>query len=616
MANKLSITRRNNQRYSAKESDIASNTLEMRLARIKARMDNSTKSDRTIKREDIEALYIFDKAKSLHPFRFWAHQLPILEKVNDKIIQNDKTRITYLKPRQCGSSTVFTLLTYYLVTRYNLSATILGHKDTSAQNLAAMIQVCYENDPFYSRGEIKATRWNDNVIQFPNGGKILVATAGAKAALTSTTNQILLLTETAYYTGDVSAQLKSVLNTCSNTHPFTFVFIESTAVPGTVFQERWDEAVAGLSSYDPMFTSWLDVEEYQLPFPDPAARTAFVETYNEDENKLSDQGASPEKLLWRRKQIADNCEGTTYESKKLNFMSEYPTTPDEAFASSDSAVFESGNLNTMKALSPTHQPVFVGDCAYYGINHSYDEIREKEEVRSSVFVKNGFGRLRIWEWPIAGVQYVGGADVSLGLPTGDNKTDDSTFVIRRQNDGEVVAVWRGKIPPDDFADYLTFIGLFYNTCYFCVENNNMGAATVLKMWKQYPKMAQYQSKFGVNEDEHERVGNFTNELTKARMITVLHAAIRFKHFTCYDSEVLNELLGIIRVNGKIHLTGKDLTVACMLSELARCDDVQYAVPPPKKELDDFMEWKAWKKSLERQAAMAEASDITGVLSGS
>lgn len=587
----------------ARDTDTIQERLRVRLERIQARVDQCDRLPE-IPLNESEHFYLEDKQGRKRPFDLYPHQKTIIESINEDIRARKPCRIILLKPRQAGGSVTLAYATYYLATRFNLNAVIIGHKDTSSQNLHQMVKTFYNFDPFFSRGEVAPDKSNENIIRFPGGSRIIIATAGSKDAVTSTTNQIVLATEHALWPGDAGSQMRGLINTVSDSHPLTFVFIESTARPGTNFQDRWHESIHGKSTFKPIFIPWTAIDEYQSNIHDPRDEQSLVLSYNEDELRLAnEQGASPEQLLWRRKTLSDKCRGVTYESKLIDFNSEYPESWEVAFASSEAAVFDSGRLNKMKENPPA--PIFIGELmGLAGPSVPWVALAKDTKLRDQVFRSVRGGRLKIWEWPLANTQYVLGGDVAEGIEVGEYRRDNSAVTIRRQSDGFVVATWVGKMLPDDFADFIQNIGLFYNTAYVCVENNNMGSTTNLRLWRQYPKYAIYKSKYGADQDEKKRIGFMTTATTKNPAMMNLSIALKNEEFSTADMDLIQQMLECTQDSGgRIETGGKDLLMATVMSEVGRMDGINYNVAVEEVEKSPYDIWKAWRQAETEQGKL-------------
>jgi len=92
--------------------------------------------------------------------------------------------------------------------------------------------------------------------------------------------------------------------------------------------------------------------------------------------------------------------------------------------------------------------------------------------------------LWVWEYPLTGHNYIVSADVARG----DSK-DYSTCHVIDIDVGEIVAEYRGKIPPDRFGELLDSLGRRYNNALLAPENNTFGYTTVMKLKElQYPNV--------------------------------------------------------------------------------------------------------------------------------
>ena len=78
--------------------------------------------------------------------------------------------------------------------------------------------------------------------------------------------------------------------------------------------------------------------------------------------------------------------------------------------------------------------------------------------------------LTVWQRPERWSGYVLGVDTAEGLGHGDY----SCVQVIDAKQGEQVAVWHGRIPPDELATEVYRIGLWYGNALCCVEANNHG----------------------------------------------------------------------------------------------------------------------------------------------
>jgi Terminase RNaseH-like domain len=86
------------------------------------------------------------------------------------------------------------------------------------------------------------------------------------------------------------------------------------------------------------------------------------------------------------------------------------------------------------------------------------------------------GALWIWKEPMAGHEYVIGADCAEGVgKDGDNSCFE---VIDAANMEQVAEFYSNTVPPSVFAGILNQIGMYYNTATLVVENNSIGSAVL------------------------------------------------------------------------------------------------------------------------------------------
>ena len=148
----------------------------------------------------------------------------------------------------------------------------------------------------------------------------------------------------------------------------------------------------------------------------------------------------------------------------------------------------------------------------------------------------------IWEYPLSEHDYIMTADIARG----DSK-DFSTFHIIDVTEGECVAEYKGKIPPDRFAELLSEFGLKYNKALLCPENNSYGYATILKLKElDYPRLYHKKRKaifIGdyVPPKETDLAGFTTSGKTRNLILTKLEEILRNKQVRIYSSRFYEEL---------------------------------------------------------------------------
>jgi len=148
----------------------------------------------------------------------------------------------------------------------------------------------------------------------------------------------------------------------------------------------------------------------------------------------------------------------------------------------------------------------------------------------------------IWKYPLSEHNYIITADIARG----DSK-DFSTFHIIDVNEGECVAEYKGKIPPDRFAEMLHEYGMKYNKALLCPENNSYGYATILKLKElQYPNLYHKKRKsifLGgyIPPNDTDLAGFTTSGKTRNLILAKLEEVLRNKQIAVYSTRFYEEL---------------------------------------------------------------------------
>jgi len=157
----------------------------------------------------------------------------------------------------------------------------------------------------------------------------------------------------------------------------------------------------------------------------------------------------------------------------------------------------------------------------------------------------------IWKYPLSEHRYVISGDVSRG----DSK-DYSTFHVVDTGTSEVVAEYKGKMPPDRFAELMEQFGKMYNMALLCPENNSYGYATIIKLRDlKYPKI--YSTKkttafLGdfVPSNENEGAGFTTSGKTRSLILTKLEELLRNRKILSKSSRLYDELKTFVWVESR------------------------------------------------------------------
>lgn len=144
----------------------------------------------------------------------------------------------------------------------------------------------------------------------------------------------------------------------------------------------------------------------------------------------------------------------------------------------------------------------------------------------------------IWERPLVGEKYLISADVSRG-----NADDFSTFHIFRDSTNEMVAEYKGKMPPDAFGQLMFEMATKYNGAFACPENNTFGYSTIRTMQLLGYKNFYYEGRRpGYSPmDDKEMAGFSTQKNSKERILANLEKSIRNKTIKLHSERLYLEL---------------------------------------------------------------------------
>lgn len=355
-----------------------------------------------------------------------------------------------LKARQEGFSTLIAAL-YFLdtVNNNNTHTMIIAHDAEGAERLFGMFHTFYENLP---PGKKLTTKYSSKTeLYFADiNSRITVGTAGSKQNLgRSGTFNNVHASEAAFWPNgsEIIAGLFETVPMDGN------IFIETTANGmGNFFYSLYHKAMEEDSAFSARFFPWFMLEEYQL-----AAPTNFQ--VSEEENRVQQlYNLTDDQIFWRR--LKEKTLGDKFEQ-------EYPSNVEEAFLLSGQGFFSSEALQRVQ-LDLIEHP---------------EKVAIPREFRKLIYDKN----LKVFARAQSGKRYVIGADVAEGIDDrGDH--DYSVASVFDYESMEQVAVYRGRIDPNEFGKILYELGYWYNVALICVERNNHGHSTLNTLYNhlEYP----------------------------------------------------------------------------------------------------------------------------------
>ena len=486
-------------------------------------------------------LKIRDKAANLVPFTLNSTQKKIVDKIQARRQEGRPVFLFVLKARQLGISTLAQAITYAFTSqRPNITALDVADDMDGASYIFKM------NELFYDRMLVEhphltpaRQRSDEKRLEFSQTySRIMIDTANNATAGRKFTLQLVHLSEVAFYKN--FAEIKQALFPAISQNPDTIVILETTA-NGTndvsTFYWKMKEAYANSpeeTDWIVMFCSWKEHAEYSREFYNEGLRTKFELSLSQKELKIQkEHGLTLEQLNWRRHMIEDAFGG---DDEK--FEVEFPLTDKEAFKSTARQVFPA------KLTDPQR------------VNVVAPKLRGEMELvdRRPAFMPHQQGFLRIYQESQPEERYVIGADTCESSLT----HDEACAQVIKRSTWTQVAHLHGHMNPEDFAERLIALGLYYNRALLCPERNGPGLVTVTYLAnKHYPALCK-QKKAVVSDagvwTETEEYGFHTNVKTKPLIIDKLQESLRTLLLVLHDAKTLEELDTYVvqRVNAEGH----------------------------------------------------------------
>jgi hypothetical protein len=477
-------------------------------------------------------------------------QRRLLDIVQQQREDTGKVRVVILKARQMGLSTAVGGYMYWWTSqRKAQKSLVVTHHADSTKALFDMTRRYYDNTPEGLKPETRySSRKELNFSKLDSG--YAVATAGGDSVGRGETITVAHLSELAFWPKSTAKDIFNGIMQAIPNRPNTCVFVESTAngVSGE-FYNLWKGAVDGTNGFMPVFLPWFIQDEYRLPVKQGFERTP------EEERLCELHNLDDEQLMFRREKVGQN--GVDL------FRQEYPSTPEEAFLTTGRPVFNPEQLSEMADAAPKGAPTMG--------------------LINEIMVEDRRGEMTVFAKPDASENYYIGADVAMGVRGGDYSVAQVLDSHKRQ-----VAVWRGHVHPDYFANVLQAIGFYFNTAKIAVESNNHGILTCTRLGKDmaYPNFYTETVYDKLDDKETINLGFKTNTKTKPLIIDQLRASLREQELKLSDRTTIQELMTyVVTENGNMEAEAgcHDDTVTA----LAIANHIHEGIFTPVVSTDDF-----------------------------
>lgn len=469
---------------------------------------------------------IVDKRGQLVPFK--------LNEMQNQIYEKSLKYNIILKSRQGGGSVFILAKALYLcMTRPNTHCMMLSHNMESTRNIFAKAKQLYDSIPDVVKP--KLIKNNRNELGFTNGSILSCATMGKKDNSRGATLTLIHVSELAFVGEQARTQLLALEQALI---PDGEIYIESTANGlGNYYHDTWTRATQKQNSYNPMFFNYLDTADM---FQDDHKQSMKIfenlnghrfekDDLTEEEKQLMkyDERFTLDIICWRRMKINNSSED--------EFNQEFPLTPEIAFITSGSSIFNSQQIHERLKYLPT--PL------------------KRTEVDCSAVIKPYIGKsLNIYHIPEKNKRYSIGVDASEGVGK-----DYSAITVLDVETGIEMAHFRdNKILPHKLSELVFEICEYYNHGLAVVEKFSAGIVVLDNLRNKYNYTNIYKSKqFDERGKTKKRIGFVTTDKSRPLLINSFREAFEEGEILINSKDVLKEMLTFISdTNGKIqHIQG-------------------------------------------------------------
>lgn len=460
--------------------------------------------------------YIKDKESNLVQLKFNHAQNEFYSKLKESYGKKP-SRFIILKARQLGMSTFSEAMITYLATHSpNTDAVILAHTTESSSKIYEMTQLFVDSLPVGLKPEQKYSNKKMLVFDGENGLKSSIRVMVANDSTRGGTYKLAHLSEVAFWEHPEEALL--ALNQAVPMSNESLIIIESTANGFNYFYNLWQDAVNGRNDYVPIFFPWYVDPKYSLPY------RGFVKTKYEVDIQEKFQ-LTDDQLQWRRWCIANNCGGD-----ELKFRQEYPITPEEAFITSGTSIFDTELI--LEHMKDLMAPIKRGYFTYQYNGMSITNIKWVDDPR---------GYIKIYKDRTNNPTVIGGDTAGEG-------EDFFTAMVLDQS-GFLCAVLHNQFDEDLYAKQVYCLGVYYHSL-IAIETNFSTFPNMELQRLRYPSLYIREKYDRIQRGALPKFGFRTTSLTRPIIIDQLVVVVRENIEMIQDRETLEEMLSFVKIKGK------------------------------------------------------------------
>ncbi|MBY6277962.1 MAG: DNA packaging protein [Symbiobacterium thermophilum] len=424
---------------------------------------------------------------------------------------------------------------YSACTKPDTNYIIMTHHASVSKSLFVKLKKMYKNLP-HDKYDIfpKALLNNRDELYLENGSRIIIATAQGEDAISGNSFQLIHLSEMAKYPADVQEEIIATCIPALAKNESSAIIIESTAFGYNTYQEMFMKAWRDKESvWKAHFYSWLAKayeKQFKHTFDEAEAwfrannngRRMTYEDLEHDEKILRDKyGATYRQLMFRRYYIATNSLD--------KFKREFPTTPDEAFQTSNRSIFDTSKI--IERLQYAIEPLETKE-----VYHELPDIL-KPYVNKNLF---------IYRLPKKGVRMFAGIDVASGV-----KSDYTTCVIIDAEGKQMASWYSNDISVSRCAEIFNELLRFYNYAYVSIERNGVGQNLIEIMRRELNYMNMYKEKlFNATGKRVYKLGLYISNTNKSRIVEDFKRAFEEGYVLVECKRTLDEMKIFVESDNK------------------------------------------------------------------
>lgn len=491
-------------------------------------------------------LKIVDKNTKLVPFELNDCQMKLERIINRLREQGKPVKLIILKARQVGITTYFQgRMIFKCAQSENQTAYIIAHRADSTNNIFEKFKSMNNHLPEDIKPLQRASNAKELIYDRPTNYRgeeeglnstIKVQTAGSSGIGRSDTISFAHLSEFAFWPGtdenDPEVQLAGIIEAIPLNGDVELA-IESTANGMNSFKNLWDNAVAGENDYTPVFFAWYDHDEYEVPFKNRDAKEKFYLELDDYEKWLfNDRKLSLEKIHWYRRKLREK------NGNRSLMKQENPSSPEEAFIMSGSAVFNNEHVVQQIAFLQSKYEKNPYRQGYFRFTWNDPDTKDRIVRDSIEFIESETKNwVRLYDEPIAQRPYVIGGDTK-----GEGKDWYAGIVIDNTTEERVGALHMQVNHSHPYTHQMYCLGVYFNTALLGIEMNfNTGPIDELERLG-YPNQYQRQRYDNYKRTYQERFGWKTTGTTRPIIIDNEIELVE-NHIELFnDIETLREML--------------------------------------------------------------------------